>query len=140
MYVLYSFFLPFVLVLLAATKLNISPRRLSFASVDPVTGRVVIHIQAADGRSINHLGGTMYQSSFRVVGMQSISVNNATYLLESCGINAARVEVVNGTVVQFQANNINSTYTDCLANVTDIDPKSIQPAGVCLGLIGVEDC
>lgn len=105
--------------------MDVSPDRLVFVSLDPGTGVAILKIMPDTSLNSRYLMGTMWASSLTVVGYDSISDANATALLLSCDVNVATVNVVNGTLVRFQANNISIDHIRCLTNNTHINPDSI---------------
>lgn len=116
---------------LVATMAGVPVDRVVLSNMDTSTGDVVLNIMPQNGMNVRDLYGTMWESSFRVVGYSSISVDNATLIVTSCNINAAVVTVISGTMVQFRAQNISANHTMCLANNSFVDPISISKPGIC---------
>lgn len=121
--------------LFTADLLSISPDRLSITAVDFAAGTVALQIKALpldanmmpSSRSDNY--NTLWEARFVVDRMSSISVRNATMLLESCGIHAVSVNVLNGTTVVFRASNASMWRRDCLGNNSLLNVSSISDPG-----------
>ena len=114
---------------LIASLIDIPSDRLSLAILDSSSGFVVLNILPRVSLNVLNLYGTMWSSSFSVVGYSSISIPNASLILLGCGIDFAAVDVVDGTLVIFQANNITINQTECLRNDSRVAPTSITIPG-----------
>ena len=110
--------------------MGISAGRLSATSLVSFgagsTNQILLSITPDSGGTAADFIGTMWQSSFEVVGFTSISVPNATNILLGCNLTAAEVGVVNGTLVQFKSNNnMSAGFLQCLAGNGNVDGASI---------------
>jgi len=76
---------------------GMSSQQLVIASLDLMLGQTVVYITPSGGFDLRNTNGTMWKDSFRVQGFTSISTDNATAILQRCGINATAVSVLNGT-------------------------------------------
>jgi hypothetical protein len=72
--------------------------------------------------------------------MRSISVNNATGLLRSCGLDPSDVTVTNGTSVTFLARNTSDDVMSCLHARPNVCNASLAQMGEPLDLICVHVC
>lgn len=106
--------------------------------VDESRGLVEVILLADSGQNP---ASDQWQGSFTVCGaMRSISVNNATGLLRSCGLDPSDVTVTNGTSVTFLARNTSDDVMSCLHARPNVCNASLAQMGEPLDLICVHVC
>eukprot|EP00047_Mylnosiga_fluctuans_P019868 m.87012 g.87012 ORF g.87012 m.87012 type:complete len:2898 (+) comp8300_c0_seq3:269-8962(+) len=92
----------------------VSPDRITVTSINLTTGSVTLSIND-DGVTPWTTNGTMVGGSFVVANIRSISIENATNLLLSCGITPAYVTVIDGTQVFYRSNAVSWSANAVLA-------------------------
>ena len=102
----------------AAEVTTISGQRIQITSVDPVTGQVILTILpiALGPRATESANTTLYSATV-VVNMTSISLDNATALLEEAGIDPMTVDVA-GNYIMFTSYNLTAGSSARLRNMS----------------------
>ena len=102
----------------AAEVTTISGQRIQINSVDPVTGQVILTILpiALGPRATESANTTLYSATV-VVNMTSISLDNATALLEEAGIDPMTVDVA-GNYIMFTSYNLTAGSIARLRNMS----------------------